>query len=74
MASTFRQYWNRLCSVTTALNADETKMTISVASFRKQLEKAYGQGAQDQKELTSELDAEKRKRNPLGSIFPFVGD
>ena len=40
----FLEYWGRLIASNKNLTEPENKMTISVASFRKQLEKAYEAG------------------------------
>lgn len=40
----FLEYWGRLISSNESLKEPENKMTISVASFRKQLEKAFEAG------------------------------
>lgn len=40
----FLEYWGRLIASNESLKEPENKMTISVASFRKQLEKAYEAG------------------------------
>ena len=55
MGQKFKEYWDRLCRATPRLNEPATKMTISVASFKKQLEKAFEEGRKHP--VTSRKDA-----------------
>ena len=45
----FLEYWGRLIASNESLKEPENKMTISVASFRRQLDKAYQAGVEDGK-------------------------
>lgn len=42
----FLEYWGRLIASNDNLKEPENKMTISVASFRRQLEKAHSAGVE----------------------------
>lgn len=49
----FLEYWGRLISSNESLKEPENKMTISVASFRRQLEKAHTAGVEAGKNQSS---------------------
>ena len=73
MGQKFKEYWDRLCRATPRLNDPATKMTISVASFQKQLAKAFEEGRKHP--VTSRKDAADdfanfgKKRLDLSDIF-----
>ena len=47
MAANFANYWRRLTGANKSLSDEENRMSISVASVKSQLEKAYKAGAED---------------------------
>lgn len=53
--SNFNQYWFRLCSKNHSLLKDDTKMTITVESFKKQMAKAYDAGTTDRAAVEEKL-------------------
>lgn len=55
--SSFYNYWNRLCRSNASLCDEKSKMTISVASFRKQLEKAHQDGCEESKDDKSVFES-----------------
>lgn len=70
MAGTFQQYWDRIRSANAHLCDAKCNIRISSESFEAQLQKAYQQGALDQKQLSDEM----RKLDPvsrLGDRFGF---
>lgn len=64
---TFRDYWNGLVTKNDGLIDTSTKMTISVESFKKQLEKAYLQGSKDKAAVAH--DFKKNKDDNFESLF-----
>lgn len=46
---TFEQYWDQLRTRNPGLAKDDTKMTITVASFRRSMRQSYDQGADHKK-------------------------
>ena len=79
MGQKFKEYWDRLCRATPRLNDPATKMTISVASFQKQLAKAFEEGRKhpvtSQKDVSDAADDFAKfgkKRLDLSDIFGDV--
>lgn len=58
MTNNFQLYWARIVQKNPKLSTDDTKMTISVAAFKKQQEKAFRAGR----------DAEVRDRGGRGTV------
>lgn len=46
--STSRLYWQRIAQANPSMMDESTKMTMSVAVFREQIEKAYNEGRRDE--------------------------
>lgn len=79
MVRSFKGFWSRLCCKNKSLENEETKITISVESFKYQMEKAYKQGAvdgvtaikdfQNLGEKGSSLDFEKMVNNMFETKF-----
>lgn len=67
----FHHYWFRLCQKNNQLIKDDTKMTITVASFKRQLEKAYTAGTADRAAVEEQL----KPKNPfdLNDLFGGLG-
>ena len=80
MTSKFKAYWDRLCRATPRLNDPATKMTTSVASFKKQLAKAFEEGrkhpATSQKDISDAAEdfAKFGRNQQAGDIFSAFGD
>ena len=55
MGQKFKAYWDRLCRSNVGLKDDTLKLTITVASMRTQLEKAFEEGRKHP--VTSRKDA-----------------
>ncbi len=55
-AMSFREYWDKLRARNAALHNDDTKMTITVASFRAQVKKAFEAGAEAEGEQKGGMD------------------
>ena len=71
MAKTFKEFWGRMRAANVSLNDSETKMTLSVAAFEKQMEKAYKQGAKDGMAFAhdmKELEEKSKPKSPLGEF------
>ena len=77
MCQKFKAYWDRLCRATPQLKDPETKMTITVASLQKQLEKAFNEGRKHpiktHKEAADEFAAFGKKSDPLGAVEDIFG-
>ena len=72
MADKFITLWRKLRAANQALHNDSTKMTITVASFRSQLKRAYEQGGADTAAMIKELEKLGKKSDfDLGDIFVF---
>jgi len=54
-------YWARIVSANESLKDEGQKMTLSVESFKRQLEKAYDKGREDEKD--------SRSADPYGALF-----
>lgn len=65
----FYQFWFRLCQKNNALLKDETKMTITVASFKAQMEKAYTAGTADRAAVEEKL----KPRDPKADFLRGLG-
>jgi hypothetical protein len=68
----FADYWNRLKSRNAKLSDDDTNMTLSVASFRRQLEKAHEAGAEEGQQFMRDMGRLKdqgKPKNPFGDLF-----
>ena len=50
-----KKFWERLVKANPSLQEESTKMTISVRAFKKQIEKAYKEGAADRAEVAKAL-------------------
>jgi len=59
----FTQFWETIKSKNPAMNADDQRMTISVASFKKAMEQAYDKGDADRKAAN---DAVNRLKESCG--------
>jgi hypothetical protein len=55
MVKSFLAYWTRLRMKNRGLGDDDGKMTITVESFKGSLQKAYGQGSSDRKDVETSL-------------------
>lgn len=44
MSQSFDDYWAKLCRANPSLHDDNTTMTIRVASFKRQVERAFNSG------------------------------
>ena len=73
---TFEDYWKRLAESNPGLLDDELKLTITVASMRKQLQKAFEAGGTedaDKKDAARAFEKFGRPRGPLEDLFKGFG-
>lgn len=54
-------YWARIVHANESLKDESSRMTLSVESFKRQLEKAYEKGREDEKS--------SRPADPFGGLF-----
>lgn len=68
-----KAYWARLVAANKSLSNEDTKMTISVAAFKKQIEKAYNAGAADKAEVAKKLKGieSNKPKSPLDDFMKF---
>lgn len=66
MQRDFDAYWDELVQKNAGLSSSETKMTVSVASFRAALRRAYQQGE------TDGIDFQKRLGAAPSSLFDAI--
>jgi len=69
VSKTFLAYWTRLRMKNMGLNDESSKMTITVASFRKSMEQSYNQGAEDAGKKSGFGDG----GDLFGDMFNFKG-
>ena len=77
MGQKFKEYWDQLCRANVGLKDDTLKLTISVASMRTQLEKAFEEGRKHP--VTSRKDAAEDfakfgRKESASDIFGAFGD
>jgi hypothetical protein len=68
----FYEYWYKLCTKNVNLNKEDCKITISVLSFKKELEKSYQAGRIDErnnKDTKKESIADMLDGLGIGDIF-----
>lgn len=68
----FDDFWKRLKSANPALQDDSTKMTMTVAAFKRQLQRAYQKGYQDFIDSSKEITGDEMPdfmRDILGKRF-----
>lgn len=57
MANTFADYWSQLTKSNPGLQDVDSRMFISTRTFKRQLEKAYVQGAKNVQSTTATVDS-----------------
>lgn len=73
MSAEFERYWKRLCRSNPALTNESAEMTLSVESFRRQVSKAFLEGAQSElDDLRSSMN-EPRPKPPNFIMDAFDG-
>lgn len=57
MANTFADYWSQLTQTNPGRQNIDSRMTVSVGAFKRQLEKAYQQGATNVETTTAKVNS-----------------
>lgn len=72
MARDFATYWSGLVDKNPGMADPSAKLTISVASLKAQIERAYNRGDEDRAAATAaakQLADEVMPKNPFGRLF-----
>lgn len=68
----FSDYWRRLCLSNPSLEDEGTRMTITVAAFKKSVRRAFESGGKTEESLKSAASQFRNvggKPHPFGDIF-----
>lgn len=69
----FNSFWFRLRTANPSLNDDDCKMTISVAAFRRSLEKAYEAGRSDITDAVDGMSGKGKRDATLDFLDKILG-